>query len=123
MMNTNNVAIAEAYYTAMKARNIEGMGQYLHPDVTFMGPLAKLMGKEAVLEAAIKFSALFESLTIREKFETSHQAMLVNDLKFPAPIGNIQTAVLMDIQEGLIRKIELFYDARPFEKKRDEIFS
>jgi hypothetical protein len=47
--------------------------------------------------------------------------MIVYDLDCQAPIGNFRVAALMDIRNGLIEKIELFYDARPFEKKKDNI--
>ncbi len=48
--------------------------------------------------------------------------MLAYDFMFPAPIGTLRSAVLMDFSNQLISKIELFYDARPFVEKRDEIF-
>ena len=43
--------------------------------------------------------------------------MVENNVACPAPIGMIQTAALMTFKDGLIARIELFYDARPFEKK------
>jgi hypothetical protein len=49
--------------------------------------------------------------------------MLAYDLDCPAPIGLFRGAVLLTFQEGLIMRYELFYDARPFEKKKDEIFA
>src|SRR5258705_308768 len=98
-MSNNNVAIAEAYYTAMSEKNLAGMEKYLHPDVHFIGPLAELTGKKLVLEGANRFIALFNTLTIRTKFGSGDQAMLVNDLDFPAPIGKIPTAVLMTFQD------------------------
>ena len=45
-MNENNVAIAEAYYIAMREKNVMDMGKYLHPDVQFKGPPAEIKGKE-----------------------------------------------------------------------------
>ena len=80
-------------------------------------------GKEAVLEATKRFITLFKTLKVRAKAGLGEQAIVVYDLECPAPIGLFSTAVLMTFQEGLILKIELFYDARPFEKKKDEIFS
>jgi len=113
----NNIAIAEAYYTAMAEKNIAGMEKYLHPDVRLISPLAEILGKEAVLESAKKLIALFKTLTIRAKFGSEDQAMLAIDLDYPAPIGNLRTAVLMTFKDGLITKNELFFDARPFDKK------
>jgi len=49
--------------------------------------------------------------------------MLAYDLDCPAPFGRVRGAVLLNFQEGLVIRYELFYDARPFQKKKDEIFT
>ena len=64
-MAENNVAFA--YYQAMSEKNISEVGKYLHPHVTFRSPLAKLDGKEAVLEAIRRFVEGFKLFTIRAK--------------------------------------------------------
>ena len=123
MMNTP-LSIAEAYYTAMGNKNIEGMAKYLHPDISFKAPLAQMEGKENVLDAAIKLATIIKGLNIRKMFENHNQAMLVLDLDFPGPIGHFPSASLLTVQEGLITKIELFYDARPLDdQKKEAIFS
>ena len=115
-MGKSCAAIGEAYYTAMGQKDIASMGKYLDPDVEFIGPLARLVGKEAVLEATRKFSEFFKSIAVRAKFGTEDQAMIVYALDFPPPIGLFSSSALMTFQDGLIKKIELFYDARPFVK-------
>lgn len=122
-MNTKNVAIARAYYAAMIDKNMEVVEKYLHPDVRLISPFARVDGKEAVLGAARGFAALLQAVTIRSGFGSDNQAMLAYDLTFPAPIGLLRAAVLMTFCEDRIREIELFYDARPFEQKKDAIFA
>ena len=112
----SNLAIVENYYKLFAKKNIEAMAKYLHPDVQFTAPLAKIVGKDLFLKAARKLASLFNTLTIRAKFSTGDQVMLAYDFDFPGPIGKIPTAALLTMQDGLITKIELFYDARPFEK-------
>lgn len=70
-----------------------------------------------MLEATKNFMAFFKTLTLRAKFGFADQAMVVYDVDFPDPIGIIPTASLMTFQEELVTKIELFFDARPFDKK------
>lgn len=120
-----NVTSAEAYYKAMNDKDLAGVARHLHPEVRFVGPMADLVGKEAVLEAAKRFVTLIKSLRVRAKFGSDDTAMLAYDVDFGEPIGICRTAVLMTFKEGLIASIELFYDARPFEKnlKKDAIFS
>ena len=49
--------------------------------------------------------------------------MFAYDMSVTAPIGTFRAAVLMEFIDRLISKIELFYDAGPFEEKKSEIFS
>lgn len=116
-MHRNNLEIAESYYLAMGKKNTSEMAKYLHTDVEFIGPLAKMQGKEALIEASKKLICLYNSLDIRAKLSSEDQVMIAYDLDCPAPIGNFRVASLMNIRAGLIEKIELFYDARPFYKK------
>lgn len=115
-MNQKNIAIAEAYYVAVGEKNIAGIEKHLHPDVCFTAPFAKLSGKNAVLEAAKEFTKLFKTLTIRAKFGSEDQAMIVYDLDCPMLNGVVSAAVLMSLHDGFITKIEIFYDPRPFER-------
>jgi len=116
-MHKNNVEIAEAYYTAMAEKNLEGLEKYLHPDVQLITPFALVNGKTAVLDAVERLLAFFNTLTIRAKCGSGDEVMLAYDLDFPEPIGKIRTAVLMTFHDGLIIKYELFFDTRLFEKK------
>ncbi len=122
-MIRNNAASAEALYTAFGEKNVAEMEQYLHPDMHFMGPLAELTGKQAYLESAKNFADFFKSLNIRHVLGSENTAAVIYDVELPDPIGISRAVSLMTFQGGLITKIELFYDARPFEEKKREIFS
>jgi hypothetical protein len=122
-MPCDPLSIGEAYYTAVGKKNVVEIEKYLHPDVNLIGPLASISGRPAILEATKHFTALFTALTIRAKFGSENQAMIVYDLDIPGPIGKFPGASLMTFQDGKIIKIQLFYDGRPFERKKEEIFS
>jgi hypothetical protein len=61
------------------------------------------------------FIGFIKTLKIRAKFGSEDQAIVVYDVD--SPIGTSATASLMTFEEGLIAKIEVIYDARPYEKK------
>ncbi len=113
----NTAEIIAEYYKAMGQRDFEKLEKLLSSDVQFIGPLAKMKGKEAVIEATKRFSSLFKTLNVRAKFGSNNQAMVVYDLDCPDPIGLFSSSALMTFENGLITKIELFYDARPFDKR------
>lgn len=122
-MSEKNLASAVAYYQAMNNKDLSIMEKYLHPEVRLISPLADITGKDAVLNSVKHFLAIFNKLTIRAQFGNNDQAMLAYDLDCPAPIGLYRGAVLLTFQEGLIIRYELFYDASPIEKMKNEIFS
>lgn len=117
-MSEHILAKAESYYKAMGEKNLEGVEKYLHPDVTFIAPLAQTQGKQEFLEATKGFMEMFSKTIIRAKFgsEEQQQAVVIYDIQFPNPIGNLKSAAYLTFQEGLIKKIELFYDARTLTK-------
>lgn len=120
-----NVASAEAYYGAMKEKDLAAMAKHLHPDVQFVGPMAEFAGKEKVLEAARGLHQFITDIRMNARFGSQNQAMLAFDMDLTEPLGMCRSAVLMTFKDSLIAKIELFYDARPFEKnlKKDAIFA
>ena len=122
-MSNKNVAITQAYYTAMAEKNITEVAQYLHPDVRLISPFAIVESKEAVVQAAKGFSSLFKTINIRAAFSSDDQVMLTIDFDFPAPIGILRSAILMTFRDGLIIENELFFDTRVLETKKDEVYS
>jgi hypothetical protein len=124
-MINNNIDVAETYYTSMRDKNFTAMAVCLHPEVSFVGPLATMIGKAQVVEAAKKFAAFFTSLVIQDKFNAEHpdKVMLVLEFNCPEPVGAFRAASFLSFTDGLIASIELFYDARPFESKKDAIFT
>lgn len=116
-MSEKNIATAVAYYQAMNSKDLSALEKYLHPQVQLIGPLANKTGKDAVLDSVKPLIAFFTKLTIRAQFGAGNQVMLAYDIDFPAPIGVSRAAVLLTFQDGLIIRYELFFDARPFEKR------
>ena len=123
LMSQKNIDLAVAYYQAMDRKDLTSMEKYLHSEVCLIGPMAELKGKEAVLNSVKNFVSIFKKLTIRAQCAGGDQVMLAYDLDCQAPIGLFRGAVLLTFQEGLITRYELFYDASPFQKQRDEIFA
>ena len=119
----NNLKVSEHYYNSMLAKDFDKMAGYLHNDVYFIGPLAEMHGKESVVSAAKNFGGILQDIQIRSRFSSDNQIMFAYDMVVPVPIGKFRAAVLMEFTDQLISKIELFYDASPFEEKKSEIFS
>ncbi len=122
MNTTDNLSLAESYYNAMLAKDFDKMASFLHDNVHFIGPLAEMHGKEPIVTAAKNFGGILQDIQIRSRFAGGNQIMFAYDMIVPAPIGEFRAAVLMEFMDRRISKIELFYDASPFQEKRSEIF-
>lgn len=109
---TDTKTIGVAYYTALGKKNIEEVKEYLHPDIQFTDPQEKVIGKEAVLQAAQGFMKVFKTLTIRAQFGSESQAMIVYDVEIPGAPKKLHAASLLTFRDGLISNIELFYDSK-----------
>jgi hypothetical protein len=114
VMKKSAVTLAEEYYKLVGEKNLEGIKNYLHPDVELIGPVGNLKGKDAVIKATGDYMNLFESLTIRSKFGTGDQAMIVYEADIPGIAKGFPAAVLLSFRDGLIVKSELFYDGSRF---------
>lgn len=119
----DTIAIAVSYYTALGEKNLEEVKRYLHPNICFTDPQEQVIGKEAVLKAATGFSTIFKTLTIRAKFGSENQAVIIYDVEIPNFTKLLRAASLLSFQEGLISKIDLIYNTRCFEEKKEEASS
>ncbi|MBS0649233.1 MAG: nuclear transport factor 2 family protein [Verrucomicrobia bacterium] len=122
-MSQTTASLAKAYYTAYHNKDLGTIERLLHPNVQFVSPLAQLQGKAAVFESVQRFLTVFTSLTVREVFGSQDQAMVVYDTGFAGLEGMLPASVLMTFKEGLVSRLELFFDARLLEPKRAQVFS
>jgi SnoaL-like protein len=116
IVKETTVNLALAYYQAVGNKNAGAVAEFLHPDVRLIGPLGEHAGKEAVLKAVTNFATLLKRLRVCASFGSSDQAMVNYEVDFGEPFGICRSAALITFQENQIARLELFFDARPFEK-------
>jgi len=114
-MTTSIEAASAAYLDAWARKDLDGIAARLHPDVHFMAPMQELHGRDAVLASAARVFPLLERFETRAWFVSRDRAMFAYDFICREPIGVCRTAELVRFEDGRIREIELFFDARPFE--------
>jgi ketosteroid isomerase-like protein len=115
-MTKTTLNLAEAYYQAIGNKDTASVAELLHPDVHLIGPLSEVSGKEAVLGAITNYVAQIKGLSVQAGFGSEEQAMVKYDVDFGQPLGICRTAALLTFKDNLIARLELFFDARPFEK-------
>lgn len=117
-----NLTVAIDYYYSMLSKDFDTMISCLSNDIHLISPLAQMHSKEEVVTAAKKLAEILQDIKIRSRFASNNQVMLAYDMMFPESMGDFRSAVLMDFKNSKIEKIELFYDGRLFETKKNELF-
>ncbi len=123
VMSNNNLSTVLAYYEAINQKQPDLAAEKLAENVSILSPLDEKHGKTEVVNALKGFCSAVESVSIRAEFSKDNQVMLAYDILFPKPIGNLRAAGLITLDQNLITNIELFYDGRIVQTKKDEIFS
>jgi hypothetical protein len=111
-----NLKVAETYLTAWQRKDLQAIGEHIRPNVRFKGPMSETTGKEAFLAAAQRIFPILQSLTVRSTFASGSEVVAIYDFNCSEPIGACRTAELITFQDGLISGVELFFDARPFDR-------
>ena len=114
---TSRKHLAEEYISAWRGKDSEAMAKLLDPEAHLKSPLAEVTGREEFLEMVRKIMPMLNDVRIRAEFASESQAMIVYDFALVQPFGVIPTVNLMTFEDDRIRDVELFFDARPFEKQ------
>jgi hypothetical protein len=111
-----NMKVAEAYLTAMHTRNVEAMGNTLHPDLHAVGPAGEVHNRASFLETMQKVTAHLDSVDITSRLASGNQTFYMYNLVFASPAAPLRTGSLMTHHEdGTIKKIEMIADKADFQ--------
>jgi len=113
--------IAQEYLEAWKRKDADGIARHLHPEVNLKSPVGDLKGREPFLVMCRKIFPMLDDVVVRATLANETQAAMIYDFVLKDPIGVTRTANLMTFEGNLIRSVELFFDARSFEKSADNI--
>jgi hypothetical protein len=111
-------ALCVRYMDAWKRKDLTTIAACLHPELHFLGPMLETQSKQAFLDSTARILPALVRFEPRATFVARDRAMFAYDFVARDPIGLCRTAELVMLRDGLIARIELFYDARPFEAAR-----
>ena len=107
-----NSKIAEEYMAAMSARNLEAIGQHLHPQVHFVGPTGETHNRESFLENMRQAFAHLDKVDVTSRFASPNQTTYIYNMFFALPVGPIRATSVLTHEDGKIKKIEMIYDSK-----------
>ena len=107
--------LVATYLATWQQKELAGIARHLHPAVHFTGPMMEIDGREGVTAAVARLLPLLKDFRVRSTFTSGDHAMFTYDFVCEPPIGVCRTAEEVTFEDGLVKRIELFYDPRPFE--------
>ena len=116
-MNANTLELAEAFMNAFNEKDISRITAMVHPEIRFKSPINEASNRESYLPVVRRLLANIKGLRIKSKFASGNQAMFTYELNFNEPVGIVSSAILITFEGDQVKGLEVFYDARRFEKE------
>jgi len=115
-LTASTLEVTHEYLAAWQRKDADAIAAHVHTHVHFKGPMTELQGREPFIAACKRMFPMLKEYRVRSVAATEDRAIFVYDFVCVEPIGLCRTAELITVKDGLIRDVELFFDARPFEK-------
>ncbi|HUA72258.1 MAG TPA: nuclear transport factor 2 family protein [Solirubrobacteraceae bacterium] len=103
---------AAQYYDAWRARRGDMSEVPLAEDFRFTGPVASFDSAESYREMAHQAGQVVTSFEVRRQFVEGNTVCSIIDWEMAMPgVGRMTSAELLDVEDGVIVRGELIYDA------------
>jgi hypothetical protein len=106
--------LMDDYLTMWENGSLPGITESLHPDVDFEAGTVRLTGRGRVAAAFASVLAQLSAFHVRSTFVCGNDAMFASEWMCTPPIGRCRIAELVTFEDGLVKRIELFCDAKAF---------
>jgi ketosteroid isomerase-like protein len=119
-MTRNSEAIARAYLDAISTKQLERLDALVSADVCFVGPARTLNGRDNLVAALRRISAIHVRNDVKRVFTDGNEVCVIYDLVTDT-IGALPTIEWLTIAEGRIQSIRLYYDQLPWQRAQGEL--
>jgi ketosteroid isomerase-like protein len=119
-MTKNPEAIALAYLNAVSTKELDQLDAIVSPDVHFVGPARTMNGRDSLIAALRRISAIHVRNDIKRVFIDGNEVCVIYDLVTDT-IGALPTIEWLKIADGRIQSIRLYYDQLPWQRAQEEL--
>jgi len=119
-MSNHPEAIALAYIDAVSTKRLDALESLIAPDVKFVGPAMTMTGRDALVAALRRISALHVRNDVKRTFSEGKEVCVIYDLVTDT-VGVHPTIEWLVIEDGRIQSIRLFYDQLLWQTVREEL--
>jgi ketosteroid isomerase-like protein len=105
--------ITRRYLEAVGNKDMSVVQSLLAPEIEFVGPVMKLKGAAAVIEALRRISAVHVRNDVKRVFVDGEETCAVYDFVTDTH-GSVATVEWLRIRAGQIQSVQLYYDQLPW---------
>src|SRR2546425_9989266 len=106
--------IALKYFDHWSRKDYEGSARYLDENLSFKGPIDTFNNAKDYLAAISRLATIVTEVHKRKTFVEGKDVCVVYDLVTSTPAGTVPCAEWIHADQGKVKSIQVFFDARPF---------
>jgi hypothetical protein len=106
--------VALKYFDHWARKEYDASARYLDENLSFTGPIDKFNNAHDYVESIRRLAQIVTRVHKRKTFVDGNDCCFVYDLATNTPAGTVPCAEWIHIENGKVKSIEVFFDARPF---------
>ena len=106
--------IALKYFDHWASKDYQGSARYLDENLTFKGPIDTFNNSKDYMQSINRLGQIVISVRRRKIFVEGRDVCVIYDLVTSTPAGTVPCAEWIHADQGKVKSIQVFFDARPF---------
>lgn len=110
----SSVEPAMKYFEHWSKKEYQDSARYLDENLSFKGPIDTFNNSRDYLQAISRLAPIVVEVRKKKTFVDGKDACFVYDLVTSTPAGTVPCAEWIHSDQGKVKSIQVFFDARPF---------
>lgn len=110
----SSVEPAMKYFDHWSKKEYQDSAKYLDENLSFKGPIDTFNNSKDYLQAISRLAPIVVEVRKKKTFVDGKDACFVYDLVTSTPAGTVPCAEWIHSEQGKVKSIQVFFDARPF---------
>jgi len=106
--------IALKYFDHWSKKEYDASASYLDENLSFTGPIDKFNNAKDYLQTIKRLGQIVTGVHKKKTFVEGNDVCVLYDLATNTPAGTVPCAEWIHAEDGKVKSIQVFFDARPF---------
>lgn len=102
------------YFEHWSKKDYKGSAAYLDENLSFKGPIDTFNNSKDYLQAISRLAPIVTEVQRKRTFVDGKDACFIYELVTNTPAGTVPCAEWIHSDQGKVKSIQVFFDARPF---------